>query len=271
MGRGNFAFHFVSFCCHFRIMNQPFFAEATAWSTVMAAQGTDEEIRLAALERLFTRYRRPICLEFQTRKRCAEAEAEECAQQFFHDCLRRDFLRSVDPAKGRFRTFIQACVTNFIRDELDKVNAAKRGGGQKMESLDETDEEGQRLIDPLAQSERLEIALDRNWAHHLVSLTMERLEGECVAARRRVVFTTLRPFLQTDPENGSYALVARKLGMKEGAVRTAISRLRQRFRDLLEEEIRATTGTDGDWREELRYFLEVLGSAPTVTADGKSL
>jgi DNA-directed RNA polymerase specialized sigma24 family protein len=252
-------------------MNQPFFAEATAWSTVMAARGADEDARLAALERLFARYRRPICLEFQARKRCAEDEAEESAQQFIHDCLRRDFLRAVDPSKGRFRTFIQACVTNFIRDERDKATAAKRGGGQEAQSLDETDEEGRRLIDPSVQSEPLEITLDRHWAHHLVSLAMERLEGECVAARRRVVFTTLRPFLQTDPENGTYAAVALKLGMKEGAVRTATSRLRQRFRELLEEEIRATTGTDGDWREELRYFLEVLGSAPSVTADGKSL
>jgi DNA-directed RNA polymerase specialized sigma24 family protein len=248
-----------------------FFAEPTAWSTVIAAQGTDEDVRLAALERLFTRYRRPICLEFQARKRCAESEAEECAQQFIHDCLRREFLRAVDPSKGRFRTFIQACVTNFIRDELDKANAAKRGGGQETHSLDETDEDGQRLIDPLAKAEPMEITLDRHWAHHLVALAMERLEGECAAARRRVVFTTLRPFLQSDPENGAYAEIAAKLGMKEGAVRTATSRLRQRFRELLEEEIRATSGADGDWREELRYFLEVLGRTPSVTTDGQSL
>ena len=252
-------------------MNQPFFAEATAWSTVMAAQGTDEDIRLAALERLFTRYRRPICLEFQARKRCAETEAEECAQQFIHDCLRRDFLRSVNPNKGRFRTFIQACITNFIRDELDKANAAKRGGGQEIQSLDETDAEGHRLLDPSAQSEPLEIILDRNWAHHLVSLAMDRLENECAVARRRTLFTTLRPFLQTDQKDGAYAAAAAQLSMKEGAVRTATSRLRQRFRELLEDEIRATTSAEADWREELRYFLEVLGSAPAVTTKGESL
>jgi hypothetical protein len=100
---------------------------------------------------------------------------------------------------------------------------------------------------------------------------MERLENECVAARRRVVFTTLRPFLQNDPENGAYAVVAAQLGMKEGAVRTATSRLRQRFRELLEEEIRAAAGAHSDWREELRYFLEVLGSGPRVTVNGESL
>ncbi len=247
-------------------MNQPFFADATAWTTVIAARSGDEDVRLAALEKLFTRYRRPICLEFQARKRCSPEEAEESAQQFIHDSLRRDFLRAVDPAKGRFRTFIQVCVTNFIRDEWDKALAAKRGGGQVTHSLDETGEDGQRRHDPALPAERLEVALDRNWAHQLVALAMDRLEAECMAARRRTVFAALRPFLQIDPPDGAYAPVAARLGMKEGAVRMAVSRLRQRFRELLEEEIRETTGAETDWREELRYFLEVLGSSPGVTA-----
>jgi RNA polymerase sigma-70 factor (ECF subfamily) len=85
------------------------------------------------------------------------------------------------------------------------------------------------------------------------------------------VFTTLRPFLQADAEDGAYAVPAAQLGLKEAAVRTAVWRLRQRFRELLEEEIRATTGTETDWRDELRYFLEVLSNTSSVTTQDQSL
>lgn len=251
-------------------MNPPFFADATAWTTVITARSGSDEARLAALERLFTRYRRPICLEFQARKRCSPEDAEESAQQFIHDCLRRDFLRTVDPAKGRFRTFIQACVRNFLRDEHDKNLTEKRGGGAATLSLDETDPDGKRLHDPHAPVASLELTLDRHWAHQLVALTLERLEAECAAARRRAVFTTLQPFLQNDPPDGACPKAAAQLGLSEGAVRTAIWRLRQRFRELLEDEIRATTGAEADWREELRYFLDVLANSPPVTTGGEN-
>jgi RNA polymerase sigma-70 factor (ECF subfamily) len=251
-------------------MNQPFFAEATAWTTVLAARSGGEDVRLAALERLFTRYRRPICLEFQARKHCTPDEAEEAAHQFIHDCLRRDFLRSVDPGKGRFRTFIQACIVNFIRDERDRHGAAKRGGGQAVHSLDETGADGCRLHEPPAPSAQLDLMLDRNWAHHLVTLVLERLEAECAAARRRAIFTTLRPYLQSDPPDGACPAAAVRLGISDGAVRTAIWRLRQRFRELLEEEIRETTGADTDWREEVRHLLDVLVHNPPVTAGVES-
>jgi len=41
-----------------------------------------------------------------------------------------------------------------------------------------------------------------------VALAMERLEQECVAARRGTLFTVLRPFLKGDPEAGGYRAAA---------------------------------------------------------------
>ena len=55
---------------------------------------------LAALERLLTRYRRPILLEVQSRRQCGQLEAEELTHQFIHNCLCRDFLKTIDPQKA---------------------------------------------------------------------------------------------------------------------------------------------------------------------------
>ena len=247
-------------------MSHQFFPAQTAWSTVIEAKSTEESVRLAALERLFTRYRQPICLEFQHRLRGAALEAEELAHQFIHDCLRRDFLKSLDPGKGRFRAFIKTCIANFILDYREKAAAAKRGGGQAARSLDEQDAEGNRLLEPAAAAEPPEIAADRHWADQIVALAMERLEQECVAARRGTLFTVLRPFLKGDPEAGGYRAAADRLELKEGAVRTATSRLRKRLGELIQAEIQETTGAEADWREEVRYFLDLIGRAPSVTA-----
>src|SRR5437870_5046959 len=131
-------------------MSAESFYDLTGWSTVVQAQSDDSQVRRTARERLLHRYRRPIILEFQSRANCSHLEAEELAHQFLHDCLQRDFLMAVDPARGRFRAFIKACITNFLNDHRDKENAEKRGGGKKPESLDETGEDGERRLDPPA-------------------------------------------------------------------------------------------------------------------------
>ncbi len=235
------------------------FFDQTKWSTVLRAGADDTQVRLAALERLLTRYRRPILLEFQSRARCAPLEAEELAHQFFHDCLRRDFLKDIDPARGRFRAFIKGCITNFLRDQHDKFTAQKRGGGLAPVSLDETYEDGTPRHDPAGENESPHFDLDRAWAREVLELALAELEQECVNARRGPLFVALKPFLQGDPENGGYSAAASRLGMNEGAVRVAAHRLRQRLGELIEAEIKQTVTVAEDWRDELRYFLELLG------------
>jgi hypothetical protein len=52
--------------------------------------------------------------------------------------------------------------------------------------------------------------------------------------------------------------LAAKLGMSEGAIKSAVHRLRQRYRQLLREEIGNTVATPGEVEEELRHLFAVL-------------
>ena len=52
--------------------------------------------------------------------------------------------------------------------------------------------------------------------------------------------------------------IAEKLGMTENAVKQAFYRLRQRYRELLREEIAHTVAVPGDIEDELRHFISVL-------------
>ena len=49
-----------------------------------------------------------------------------------------------------------------------------------------------------------------------------------------------------------------ELGMTENAVKQAFHRLRQRYRQLLHDEIAQTVAVPGDVEDELRHFISVL-------------
>jgi len=61
-------------------------------------------------------------------------EARDLTQGFFAEFLDKDFLSSVDPDKGRFRSFLLASLRHFLSHERDRERALKRGGGVRLDS-----------------------------------------------------------------------------------------------------------------------------------------
>jgi hypothetical protein len=64
--------------------------------------------------------------------------------------------------------------------------------------------------------------------------------------------------LTDEPDRLSQAEIATKSGMTENAVKQAFHRLRQRYRELLHEEIARTVIAPGDIEDELRHLVAVL-------------
>jgi RNA polymerase sigma-70 factor (ECF subfamily) len=56
----------------------------------------------------------------------------------------------------------------------------------------------------------------------------------------------------------NYAQAAEKLGMKEGAVKVAVHRMRNRYREILHEGILATVASPDEVDDEINYLLKVL-------------
>ncbi len=86
---------------------------------------------------------------------------------------------------------------------------------------------------------------------------------ESVAAELREVgkgahFETLKPWLTGESAALSQAAAARELGMSESAVKVAIHRLRQRFREQVKAEIAQTVPSGADIEDELRHLVAVL-------------
>ena len=83
----------------------------------------------------------------------------------------------------------------------------------------------------------------------------DRLRREYETGGRGPVFEQLKVFLSGDRAPISHAEAGAVLGMNEGAVKVAVHRLRQRYRDCLREQIAQTVATPAEVDEEIRQLF----------------
>jgi len=72
------------------------------------------------------------------------------------------------------------------------------------------------------------------------------------------LFVRFKELLADESDGISQAKIASELGMTENAVKQAYHRFRQRYRELLREEIAHTVAVPGDIEDELRHLIAVL-------------
>jgi RNA polymerase sigma-70 factor (ECF subfamily) len=99
---------------------------------------------------------------------------------------------------------------------------------------------------------------ERDWATTLLNQVLDRLEGEYIGRGRKQLFARLHIFLLDRKAASSYAEVAAALGMSEDAVKKEVSRMRQRYRELLREEIAHTVLQPGEIEEEMQHLFTVI-------------
>ncbi len=123
--------------------------------------------------------------------------------------------------------------------------------------LDAQTAEARYRLEPvdLMDAEKL---FERRWATALLDRVLERLEAEFSKAGRKPDFDQLRPFLLGEKGSVTYAEIAAASQMTEGAVKVAVHRLRQRYRELFREEVAHTVEEPSKLDEEMRHLFAVL-------------
>ena len=229
----------------------------TQWSEVLDARQTDPERARAALENLCSRYWYPL-YAFVRRRGHGPHDAEDLTQSFFAHLLSHEALRSVDPAKGLFRTFLLSSLVNFLNDQHDRHQALKRGGGKQIVSWDALTAEELYQHEP-AEGLTPEKMFERRWALTLIEQVLSRLRQEYEASGKIELFRQLEGCLTGGVGLGFYEETARLLGMNEGAVRVALHRLRRRLGELLRSEIAHTVTRPEQVDDEIRYLFAAIG------------
>lgn len=227
----------------------------THWSLIGRAQQNSA----AALESLCATYREPLLVWLRGRGLAPE-DAEDVVQGFFQHLLERDFLAKVQREKGRFRTFLLNSLQNHFLNERRRANAAKRGGGRPLASLDETDGVGTRRLDPAAPTPAPDLAFDKAWAQAILGAALRRLEAECARNGHSALCAAVEPVLFCDDSAAPYRQLGQQLGLSENAVKVSIHRIRARLKGLIRDEVRQTVTTGEDWEAELGYLTSLFGS-----------
>ena len=228
---------------------------ATQWSEILRAGDPTAPEARAALEGLCSAYWYPL-YAFVRRTGASPDDAMDLTQGFFEHLLQSDLLRSADPARGRFRSFLLGCLKNYLSHQRGREAALKRGGGATTISLDAGAEA--RFTREAADLEP-DALYERRWAMTLMERAMNALEHESSGHPER--FAALKPLLTGSDRESSYRAIGERLEMSEGAVRVAVHRLRQRYGGLLREQIAMTVADPEQVDAELGHVLRTLGPA----------
>lgn len=230
---------------------------STRWSVVLAARERGAPEAARALGELCQTYWYPLYAAVR-RAGYSPPDAEDMTQAFFERLLEKEWLVAADRTRGRFRSFLLTALKHFLANEWDKSRAAKRGGRVEIISIDAPGGEERLKRELEAPAEAWEPGFDRSWALALLDGVLGRLRREYEAAGKGEWFEQLKGSLGTNPSERPYARISRELGLSEGAARVAVHRMRQRYRQLLRDEIAQTVDTPEEIEDELRYLFAAL-------------
>lgn len=227
----------------------------THWSVVLAVGG-DSPAASAALEELCRTYWYPL-YAYVRRKGHDVHDAQDLTQEFFARLLRGDSLLQVHPDKGRFRSFLLAAMNHFLAKQWRRETAQKRGGGQAALSLDAAAAEDRYRLEPV-DLQTPDKVFERRWAMTLLARALERLRQERKESGQAAVFDALQGLLTGEKCAQPYTQIASQLGLTEDAVKQTAKRLRQRYGELLRQEVAQTVTRPDEVDEELRHLVAAV-------------
>jgi RNA polymerase sigma-70 factor (ECF subfamily) len=231
--------------------------QTTSWSLVLAAVQPTADSR-QALADLCQAYWKPI-YAFIRRNGYAPDQAQDLTQGFLTEFLEKNYARSADRNRGRFRSFLLSAVRHFLSHEWERAQALKRGGGQAHLSIDADVAElwyAPAVVDNLTP----ETIFERRWALSVLELVVAKLKVGFEKNHPAVDFNRLMTFLNGESNDDRYEDWAAETGTTAGALRTIVYRMRKKYRALLRAEIAETVADPAEVEDEIRFLRAVLSA-----------
>ncbi|HEV7927147.1 MAG TPA: sigma-70 family RNA polymerase sigma factor [Verrucomicrobiae bacterium] len=209
---------------------------AHQWTVVLQARRQDTSRAMAALEWLCQAYWQPVYAYVRLRGHSPE-EARELTQEFFSRLLQNKTLAYMKRDCGKLRSFLLSAMNHFLVDESRKGRLAKP--------------------EPPEDSPLTENLFEQNWALAVANVVYDRLKREYEELGKGELFAALKHCLAGRDLAAPCAEMAARLSLAENAVKNMVQGLRQRYGEVLREEMARLVATPAELEEELRLFFSV--------------
>jgi RNA polymerase sigma factor (sigma-70 family) len=227
---------------------------ATRCTLVRAAGSPDPVVRRQAAETLIAAYWKPVYKYIRVKWQSANEDAKDLTQAFFAVAVEKGYFDPFDPARARFRTFVRLCVDGFVANERRASNRLKRGGGAELLSLDFAVAEGELRRQEPAVAVDLDDFFRQEWVRELFAGAVDDLRRQCAGSGKELHFKLFERYDLDGPDAAvklSYASLAEEFGLPQTQVTNYLAFARRLFRRLVLERLRATTGSEDEFRDEV--------------------
>lgn len=232
--------------------SSPHSFHTTRWSLVSQLRAeSDAAAAGQALAELCQRCWFPI-YAYVRRSGAGAQDAEDVTQGFFQHVLTHDLMAQARREKGRFRSFLLACLKHYMANEWQKRSAQRRGGHLTAVHLDALEAEERYRVEAAALSTDGDTTFDQQWAQGVLEQAVTRLREEQRDAQR---FELLLPALTGTEDR---AALMQATGLNEGTLKVVIHRLRRRYREVLRQVVAETVESEADVDAELDYLAACL-------------
>lgn len=229
----------------------------THWGIVFEAGNEQSTGHVAALEFLCEQYWPPV---YAYVRRCGSSpeEASDLAQGFFAFLIEHHTIDLADPMRGRFRSFLIASLRNFLSNQRRHEAAVIRGAKKPFVPWD--DSTAERLYSSvLIETDTPERVFARRWAVDLLDRAHRKLRAEFQTLTKAQFLEVMEAHLSRESGAVPYDELATQLGLSGTALRSAVHRIRHRYRELIRAEIVATGVQTSEVDDEIRYLMGIMG------------
>jgi RNA polymerase sigma-70 factor (ECF subfamily) len=223
----------------------------TRWTLLRSAGQADSETARRSIEEFALLYWRPVYAYFRAKWRQPDAEARDLTQDFFAALIEKEFLGTLSPEHGRFRSYVMASLDNLVRLRHRSEGRLKRGGGAVRLSLHAV--EG---FEPAADADPAREFL-REWGAALMEQALAEMERDARAQGKETEFQVFR-LHDVDAPPGtdlSYEALARRFGISVTDVTHFLYRARQKMREVVLRHVCDTVTTPDEAEAEMRELF----------------
>ena len=223
----------------------------TRWSMVQRLRGPNPGAARAALAELAVRYWYPV---YAYVRRCGHAPeiAQDITRAFLHQVATETRDGTAVP-RGRFRGWLLLRLGTFLAGDWRELV-----DGEPLVATLAPDDVEPRTRGDLAAAGSPGQAFQRSFALEVLARGFKTLQAEARQTGHMDMYEALEPYLSRDLLPGQYEEIGRRLGVRPLALVLALKRLRQRFRELVQQELADTVASPEELDAEQYDLLAAL-------------